>query len=255
MQLHYHRSGQGRPLFILHGLFGSWENLGGAIKQLSERWDVIAPDLRNHGRSAHNEDCGYPALAADILELADQLEIAKFAILGHSMGGKVAMELALTHPDRIEQLIVVDIAPVQYPNHHSDTFAGLRAVDLHNIKSRNDADQAMAQHINEPSVRLFLLKNLARTPSKGFEWRVNLDALEAHYEQISAGIREGVYDGPVLFIKGANSNYLKPEYQKDVLTRFPRVKLKVIDQAGHWPHAEKPQLFNRLVESFLGESA
>lgn len=252
MKLFYHRSGQGRPLFILHGLFGSWENLGTTVKTLAANWDVIAPDIRNHGRSPHSDDCSYRAMAADIIELADELGIENFCILGHSMGGKIAMELALTYPERIDKLIVVDIAPVQYPNHHAHVFAGLKSIDLATIKSRSEADQQLRKNVNEPAVRAFLLKNLSKDAQGKFAWRLNLEGLEKNYAKIAEPIKEGSYSGSVLFIKGALSDYLLPEHQAEVVKRFPKVSLKVIEQAGHWPHAEKPQLFIKLVESFLG---
>ncbi len=252
MELFYHRSGQGSPLVILHGLFGTWENLGATVKSLSEHWDVIAPDLRNHGRSPHAEDCSYAAMAEDVLELLNRLNIEHFSILGHSMGGKVAMELALTQPTRTDNLIVVDIAPVQYPHHHDKIFKGLRNVQLSQINSRSEADKALQSEIDELSIRSFLLKNLVRSEDAGFSWRMNLDALEKNYSQIAQAISVGQYTGPTLFIKGALSNYLIAEYQDEVVKRFPKAQVRVIDQAGHWPHAEKPQIFIKLVERFLG---
>lgn len=251
MKLFYHRSGQGRPLFILHGLFGSWENLGSTVKTLAANWDLIAPDIRNHGRSPHSDDCSYRAMAADIIELADELGLEKFCVLGHSMGGKIAMELTLTHPERIDKLIVVDIAPVQYPNHHANVFAGLRSIDLSAIKSRSDADQQLQQSVSEASVRAFLLKNLSKNAQGKFEWRLNLEGLEKNYAKIAEPVKEGCYLGSVLFIKGALSDYLLPEHQAEVVKRFPKASLKVIEQVGHWPHAEKPHLFIKLVQKFL----
>lgn len=250
MQLHYYRSGQGRPLVILHGLFGTWENLGASVKALSEHWDVIAPDLRNHGRSPHSDEHSYPLMAADLTELLDNLELETVSILGHSMGGKVAMEFALTNPARVEKLIVVDIAPVQYPAHHSDVFAGIWAIDLQSIKSRSEADQQLSQQVESAGVRAFLLKNLYREEGS-FRWRANFATLEREYAHIAAAPIEGDYSGPTLFIKGANSNYLLNEYQHAVTERFSNVQLKIISDAGHWPHAEKPDTFMRLVTRFL----
>lgn len=250
MQLHYHRSGQGRPLVILHGLFGTWENLGSSVKALAEEWDVIAPDLRNHGRSPHSEQHSYPLMAADLKELLDQLGIEQVAILGHSMGGKVAMEFTLNNPERVEKLIVVDIAPVQYPAHHTEIFSAINAMNLEKITSRKEADSQLSQWVDSPGVRAFLLKNLYRDGDK-FCWRANFKALESEYVNIAAAPIQGQFDKPTLFIKGAQSNYLQPEYQQAVVSRFPKVTLKIINDAGHWPHAEKPEMFLRIVRNFL----
>lgn len=250
MQLHYHRSGQGRPLVILHGLFGTWENLGSSVKALAQEWDVIAPDLRNHGRSPHSDQHSYPLMASDLAELLDQLQLDSVSLLGHSMGGKVAMEFAMTHPQRVEKLIVVDIAPVAYPAHHTAIFKAVKSIELATLKSRSDADHQLRAAVESPGVRAFLLKNLYREEGE-FRWRANFDRLEAEYENIAAAPAEGRFDRPTLFIKGANSNYLLSEYQAAVSARFSAVELKIISDAGHWPHAEKPETFLRIVRKFL----
>jgi len=250
MQLHYHRSGQGRPLLVLHGLFGTWENLGSSVKALANDWDVIAPDLRNHGRSPHTEEHSYPQMAADLLELMDQLQLGSVTLLGHSMGGKVAMELALTYPDRVEKLIVVDIAPVEYPAHHTEIFNAIRSLELEQLSSRSEADKRLSSQIENASVRSFLLKNLYREEG-AFRWRANFDLLESDYAKIAAAPTLGQFRKPTLFIKGANSNYLLNEYQDAVLERLPVAQLKIIKDAGHWPHAEKPEMFLRILRSFL----
>lgn len=250
MQLNYHRSGQGRPLVMLHGLFGSWDNLGASVKALAEQYDVVAVDLRNHGRSDHQPDHSYPLMADDLLRLLDSLSLEQVMLLGHSMGGKVAMEFALTHPERVERLIIVDIAPVEYPHHHTKVFDGLKSVDLNSIKSRNHADLHLSQHVEEPGVRAFLLKNLYREEGN-FKWRMNIDALETQYVNIAAAPRAGLFAKPTLFIKGADSDYLTSDHQLAVSSRFPKAKLKIIAGTGHWPHAEKPDLFLRIVRDFI----
>jgi esterase len=250
MSLHFHRSGSGEPLLMLHGLFGSWENLGGPIKALQQQFDVIAPDMLNHGRSPQVDQFNYSTFADSVLTLADELGLQQFNLLGHSMGGKIAMELALNHPERVSRLIVVDIAPVQYPHHHTEVFKGLKQVPLNEIKSRTEADRHLSQHIESASIRAFLLKNLYRTES-GFNWRMNLDALEREYDKIASPMSDAEYLGPTLFIKGSESDYIKPEYQNEVVKRFPKVQLRIIEGTGHWPHAEKPALFTKIVERFL----
>lgn len=252
MELNHHRSGKGPTLIILHGLFGSWENWRAQIKRLAEHYDTLAVDLRNHGGSPHEEAIDYPLMAADVVELMDRLGIEQAMLLGHSMGGKVAMQLALDHPQRVQKLIVADIAPVAYPRHHDEVFKGLFSVPLDRIRSRTEADAWLAKQIKDQGVRAFLLKNLVRSREGQFGWKMNLDALYAAYDRISAAPSgEGPYTGPVLFIKGGRSDYLKAEYAERIRALFPHASFKVIEGAGHWLHAEKPTAFNRLVENFL----
>jgi len=253
MELHYHRTGHGPTLLILHGLFGTWENWGFQVKKLSEKFDIIAADLRNHGSSPHHDNISYHLMAEDVIELMDRLGVEQASILGHSMGGKVAMQLALDHPQRVEKLIVADIAPVEYPPHHEDVFAGLLDVDLDAVTSRAEADQQLARHIDSAGVRAFLLKNLQRGKQGGFDWKMNVAALHNEYRHIAAAPAEGQYPGPVLFIKGGDSDYLLPEHADAIKSRFPNAGYKVIEGVGHWLHAEKPAAFNRLVERFLTE--
>jgi esterase len=243
--------GEGYPLIILHGLFGTFENWGSQIKTLSGQFKVVAVDMRNHGRSPHDVTMSYEAMAADVVELMDDLGIEQAHILGHSMGGKAAMQLALNAPERINKLIVVDIAPVQYRPHHDDVFAGLFSIQLDQLKSRGDADQQLAQHVSEPAVRAFLLKNLYRNEEKQFAWRMNLDVLHQRYADIGAPPVGVPFTGNTLFIKGENSNYLLPEYREQVLGLFSLATYKVIQGAGHWPHAEKPAIFSKLVLDYL----
>ena len=254
MQLHVSIQGQGEPLIILHGLFGTLENWGGQIKTLAENHQVYAVDLRNHGRSPHDNDMSYTAMAADIAELMDTHGLKSAHILGHSMGGKAAMQLAMTQPERIRQLIIVDIAPVQYNHDHDTVIQGLKAVSLDTIKSRREADQQLAEHITETGLRQFLLKNLYRTEN-GFAWRMNLQVIESQYAHISAALEGKSYKGNTLFIKGGNSDYITLEYKDALLKYFPAAAYKMIQNAGHWPHAEKPAAFSKLVTSFLNESS
>ncbi len=251
MKLHVQVAGSGAPLLILHGLFGTLENWGSQIKVLAEHFTVYAVDLRNHGRSPHSPHIDYPLMAADIIELMDDHGLACAHVLGHSMGGKVAMQLALNHPQRINQLIVVDIAPVTYPHHHQDVFAGLTSVDLAALTSRSAADQQLSQQISDPSVRMFLLKNLYRNEAKQFCWRMNLPALIEQYANISAAPTGQPYPAAMLFIKGGTSHYITAEHREPILALFPQAGYKIIQGAGHWPHAEKPDIFSKLVLNFL----
>ncbi|MEH6576455.1 MAG: alpha/beta fold hydrolase [Amphritea sp.] len=251
MHLNVQIHGSGDPLIIMHGLFGTLENWGSQIKVLAEHFTVYAVDLRNHGRSPHSNDISYPLMAADIIEMMDTQGLETAHILGHSMGGKVAMQLALNNPQRINQLIIVDIAPVTYPHHHQDVFNGLSSVNLADLKSRSEADTLLSLHIPEASVRMFLLKNLYRNDSKQFAWRMNLPALIAEYAHISAAPEGTPYTQDVLFIKGGNSDYITAEYRDQILQLFPQASYKIIQGAGHWPHAEKPAAFSKLVLDFL----
>ncbi|MBP0048463.1 alpha/beta fold hydrolase [Marinobacterium sp. AK62] len=253
MKLHFQRLGQGKPLVILHGLFGSLENWGLQARALSERFDVIAVDLRNHGRSPHSPGMTYADMSADLKALLDSLELDRVLLMGHSMGGKVAMQFALDHPERVEKLVVVDIAPVHYPPHHDDVIQGLKAIPLTTLKSRREADQVLARYVDSEPTRAFLLKNLYRNDARQFAWRMNLDTLAEDYSDISAAPDSANthYGGPTLFIKGGESDYLKPEHQRPIETLFPQAKFKIIAGAGHLPHVEKPAAFTKLVETFF----
>lgn len=251
MKLFHQVYGEGEPLIIMHGLFGTYENWGTQIKALSEHFKVIAVDMRNHGRSAHDTVMDYPSMAADVVELMDDMDLESANILGHSMGGKAAMQLALNYPERVRKLIVVDIAPVTYQPHHDDVFNGLYSVQLDQLKSRGDADKQLATHVDEMGVRAFLLKNLYRDENKQFRWRMNLDVLRDEYPHIGAAPTGTPFKGTTLFIKGENSHYLQPEHREQVLALFPNTRYKLMQGAGHWPHAEKPSIFGKIVLGFL----
>jgi esterase len=251
MLLNYQIQGEGEPLIILHGLFGTLENWGSQIKSLAAQFQVIAVDLRNHGRSEHSKEMSYALMATDIAQLMAHLKLPKAHIIGHSMGGKAAMQLALNQPELIDQLIIVDIAPVAYGSHHDDVFKGLHSVELSSLKSRSDADKQLAKYIPELGVRAFLLKNLYRTEEKAFAWRMNLEILHQQYKNISKAPQGSPYLPKMLFIKGANSDYMVPAYRDDVIRLFPNAGYTVIKDAGHWPHAEKPEVFTRTVLDYL----
>ncbi len=252
MLLHFQRHGQGEPLVILHGLFGTLDNWGAQIKTLSEHFDVIATDLRNHGRSPHSDEMSYRVMSNDLLELLDHLQLERINLMGHSMGGKAAMQFALDHPERVERLIVVDIAPVRYPPNHNEVIEGLKQIDLPQLKSRSEADRTLSDYVDSAATRAFLLKNLYRNEHKQFAWRMNLPILEQHYPEIAAAPEGTTYAGPALFIKGGESDYLLAEHQQPIQQLFPNASFKIIAGAGHLPHVEKPAIFTRLVDNFLG---
>ncbi len=256
MQLNFRQySSTGTPLLILHGLFGSLANWNWQARELADKFAVYTLDLRNHGSSPHSDVMDYPSMASDVREFLADNSLEGVFLLGHSMGGKVAMQLALTEPDCVTRLVVADIAPVRYPaaqGDHDNVFASLEALDLSAITSRTEADSIMQEFIAEEGVRQFLLANLVKGSNGEFSWRFNLPALKANYELLrDAPQPGGSFDKPVLFIKGALSNYIQEQHRKAIMTHFPQATVAEISGAGHWLHAEKPQQFNKLVQDFL----
>ncbi|EPJ49826.1 MAG: alpha/beta superfamily hydrolase [Osedax symbiont Rs2] len=251
MKLHYQISGDGPPLIILHGLFGTLENWGSQVTALSQHYTVISVDLRNHGRSPHCDAMNYTLMAADVIELMDLLSFNSSAIIGHSMGGKVAMQIALNYPHAVTQLIVVDIAPVNYSAHHEEIFNGLFSIELASLNSRAAADKQLKAYTADPGIRAFLLKNLFRNQDKTFSWRFNLPALRQSYHLLSLAPSGTTFDGDTLFIKGKNSDYILRQHQSPITTLFSKATFKIIEGAGHWPHAEKPKVFSSIIMKFL----
>lgn len=248
--LNYEVIGSGEPVLLIHGLFGDLDNLKSLGRDLSADHQVILIDVRNHGDSFHSDSMSYADMADDVAATLDALAIPAVHIVGHSMGGKLAMEFALSYPERVLSLIGADIAPVAYDPRHRHILDALTSVPIDRITSRQEADKHLAQYIDEVGVRQFLLKNLRRGDS-GFYWRMNLAALNQCYPVITGSISDGHYDGPVLLIKGGNSNYLTAEHTAAVTARFSQVDVKIIEGAGHWLHAEKPHIFNRLARQFI----
>lgn len=244
--------GEGEPLIILHGVFGSsdnWQTLG---KVFAEHHKVYLVDLRNHGNSPHSQEFDYPLMVADIIELMEDEQLETAHILGHSMGGKVAMHLATSHPQRVKKLIVVDIAPKYYPPHHQQIFEGFHAVNLSTLSNRKEADEQMAQVIKNIGVRQFILKNLDRNKDGSFEWKLNLDAIESAIDKVGEGLEENVhFEGPSLFIAGGNSDYISVSDAEIIHQYFPKSTIITIKGAGHWVHAEKPQELGELVINYL----
>ena len=255
IKLHYREFGTengGTPLLLLHGLLGSLVNWQTIARRLSQRHRVVVPDLRNHGRSPHHPDVSYPAMAGDVVALLDELEIPEAVPVGHSMGGKVAMWLALTRPERVARLMVVDIAPVRYAGSLGELMDAMLALPLERIERRAEADTLLAERVAHPAIRAYLLQNLVRTDA-GWQWRTNLRALREGLSQISdfpeppSGAR---YQGPTLFIHGTRSDYVKPEYLPRMKQLFPKLELVALE-AGHWVYAEQPDAFIEAVERFL----
>lgn len=253
LQLNYQQQGQGFPVVLIHGLFGSLSNLGLLAKHLLQLgYQVITVDTLNHGHSPRSTNMDYALQADTIKKLCDHLTITECALVGHSMGGKIAMATAQAHPDLVKALVVADIAPVSYEHSHQAVFAGLNKVQLDTVRSRAEADTQLAAHVKEPGVRQFLLKSLTKTP-QGWAWLFDVSKLEHAYSQIVDWKAGAAFNKPCLFIKGEQSDYISSQYQAAVVQQFPKAQLKIINDTGHWLHAEKPALFNRLTEQFLAK--
>lgn len=250
MELFYREMGEGQPLVILHGLFGFSDNWQTHAKRLSEYYRVILVDLRNHGHSPWSNDFSYELMAEDVHELFVHLGLTKVLLLGHSMGGKVAMHFAQRYPNVLEKLIVVDIGVKSYPQHHDHIIAGMHAVDLETIKVRSEAEAILKQNIDSDGVRQFLLKNLYWKEKGQLAWRMNLPVLEASMPEILAEVPNKEVWTPTLFIRGALSGYILDEDVSDLEERFPDSQLVTIENAGHWVHAEAPEEFLDAVLSF-----
>jgi len=251
MELYTRVQGDGPPLVLLHGLFGSNENLGGIARALADRFTIYAMDLRNHGRSPHGEPMDYPTLAGDIATTMATHGLERAAMLGHSVGGKTAMQLALTAPDRIERLVVVDIAPIAYRHGHDRELDAMRSLDLTTLASRADADAALAGQIPEAPIRQFLLKNLVRG-NRGFTWRIPLDTIAGHYGEIAAApSAPGPYRGPSLFLRGEASDYVPPSAETAIHAFFPTATIETIAGAGHWLHVQAAEATQQALARFL----
>lgn len=257
MKLNYEVSGptDAPAVVLIHGLFGDLDNLKSISRALNSDYRVINVDVRNHGQSPWSDTMTFSEMAKDVLEVLAQEEIEDAYFLGHSMGGKIAMEIALQHAERVLALVIADIAPVAYDARHSTIIDALCAVDLSRINSRQDADEQLAESIETKGVRQFLLKNLRKQEDGRWCWRMNLQALENCYpELIGSPAEAGCYNGPVLFIRGGDSDYIQSKHRDAILQRFPQAQSKTIEGVGHWLHAEKPNVFNGLVSRFLDEN-
>ncbi|MGB2102369.1 MAG: alpha/beta fold hydrolase [Porticoccaceae bacterium] len=256
MKLNYTDQGSGNPIFLIHGLFGSLSNLGNLARALVPSFRVVCVDLRNHGDSPHDGQMSLLSMAADIVELMDDLSIAHAFFVGHSLGGKVAMQLAMTNPDRVRSLVVADIAPVKYRDNNSILINALQELSKIAINNRKSADLFLSELGIELSVRAFLLKNLRRNAQGNFDIKINIEAIKANYEDHLSTAPQGQnFTGPCLFLKGENSDYIQQQYLPVINSLFPQSSVKTIESAGHWLHAEKPELFNQLVLQFISENS
>jgi len=243
--------GQGDPIIILHGLFGMLDNWQTVAKKLAEEYMVILVDQRDHGKSKHTDEFNYKALAEDLREFLEENWIHSCHIIGHSMGGKTAMQFSALNADMIEKLVIVDIGPKAYKPGHEIIFKALLEVPIDKVKSRKDVEDIISKYIDDVEVRLFLMKNLQRIKEGGFRWKMNLELLHKKYANIIAAIETNEpIDVDTLFIYGAKSQYIVPSEIESIKAIYPNSKFEEMD-AGHWIHAEKPDELVDLVKGFL----
>lgn len=254
MEIFHRELGQGQPIVMLHGIFGSSDNWLTHSRMLSEHYRTYALDLRNHGQSFHDDVFDYPSMVADVIDFMGTHSIEDAVIMGHSMGGKVAMNMAVAHPEKVQKLIVVDIAPRPYNMENYVVLQGLNAIDIDEVASRQQADEMLAKHVDDFATRQFLLKNLQRKPEGGFKWKLNLPAISANIQKIGLPLQfEGKFGKPTLFVRGAKSGYVRDKDLTVIKDIFPAATVETLD-TGHWVPAEKPKEFVELVSRWLEQS-
>lgn len=250
MKLHYREIGTGQPLIILHGLFGSSDNWQTQAKRFAEYFRVILVDLRNHGHSDWNEDASYESMANDVIELIKDLQLEKTILLGHSMGGKVAMHVAQKQSEILAKLIVVDMGIKEYPPHHQHILEGIHSVQLEGVTSRSEAEKQLSEYIDSEGVKQFLLKNLYWIVKGQLAWRMNVSVLENAMHEILSELPKIEVFIPSAFIRGELSNYILDDDIPEIEELFPDSQFFIIQNAGHWVHAERPDEFVDAVLSF-----
>jgi esterase len=250
MKLHHRELGSGQPMIILHGLFGFSDNWQTHAKKFADYYRVILVDLRNHGHSNWSDEFSYELMVNDLKELCDDLGLKNILLIGHSMGGKVAMLFAQKHKELLDKLVVVDIGVKAYPMHHQHILAGMHAIDLSKIKLRSEAEDILKQYIDSDGVRQFLLKNLYWKEKGQLDWRMNLSILEREMENILSRLTKKEVMLPTLFIRGELSNYILDEDIEQLEDQFPDSEIVTIKNAGHWVHAEAPEEFVDVVLGF-----
>lgn len=256
MTLHFKTFGDpSNPVVVLlHGLFGMSDNLASLAKSLADHHFVWVFDLINHGRSPHRSLMDYPVMAKDVLDVLHSESVREFSVVGHSMGGKVAMQLAELAPDNIQKLIIADIAPVAYEHSHNIILEQMQVVAGKDLTQRRAVDGILAEKVHEPSLRQFLMKNMHRDEAGFWRWTLGLQEIaEAYPNLIAAPALTRPFEKPTLFIKGERSDYIVAAYEAEIRRFYPYATLKVVQGTGHWLHAEKPLVFNRLVARYLVE--
>lgn len=254
MKLFYRHSGTGPPVVILHGLFGLSDNWVTFARSLSDNFTVYLPDLRNHGQSPHSNLFNFAALEDDLLEFFEDHGLENVVLMGHSLGGKIAMFFALHHPSLVKKLIVVDISLRRSPpsTEHQNLINAMWTVDFSKAISRSDVERQLQPLVKSEKLRLFLMKNVYWRDREKLDWRLNLKAIDENLLTIFEGITEtGIYSGPALFVRGAKSPYVQDEDLPGIAQKFPGAVVKTISDAGHWVHADAPGEFLAIVKIFL----
>lgn len=255
MKLHYRSLGEGAPLIVLHGLLGSLDNWQPLARRFAAQFKVFAVDLRNHGQSPHSDHIGYDAMADDLCEFMQTHGLAPAHVLGHSMGGKVAMRFALSHLESVDKLVVVDVAPRAYPPRHVRTLEALLALNLHAFHRRDELDAELAKSVEDVAVRRFLLKNVGRDAAGGFRWKANVRGLWENWEDLTGAVTgDTPFSKPTLFVRGEKSDYIRDVDFNSIRKLFPRAEFCTIAGASHWVHTDAPEEFARAVQEFLGEN-
>ena len=254
LSLNFKKSGTGPPLIILHGLFGMLDNWQSIANKLEAHYTVYLVDQRNHGRSPHHPSHTYPDLAEDIVHMMNHELLKEAFFIGHSMGGKTVMQLALEFPERVQKAIVVDIGPQGYPSGHDDIFEALFSIYLDQVHYRSDAEKVLLDKIQDFGVRQFLLKNMYRNTDGTYAWRMNLQALYDQYAHIRGPVEGLRSDCPMLFVRGGNSNYISDSDWLSMQSMFPNAKLATIEGAGHWVHADHPDALYEVMHNYLQDA-
>jgi len=255
MNLHFEAVGEGRPLIILHGLLGSADNWRSMSRRLGAHYQVFAVDLRNHGRSPHSDIFDYDVMVADLREFVEQQALTRIMLLGHSIGGKVAMQFAIDYSEQVDRLVIVDIGPKPYEPSQRYILEALRSLDLTRCKSFADVDAALAAEVSGESLRQFLLKNLARDENGRLRWKVHLEAIDRNYDKLARGLAPGrTFDKPTLFIRGGRSNYIEDDDAPLIRQIFPQAEIATLPEAGHWVHVDLPEEFFQTALNFLNKT-
>lgn len=255
MNLHFKQIGQGPPLIILHGLFGMLDNWMSIAQALQENFSVYLIDLRNHGKSPHSDEFNYSLMAQDVCDFMDSQGILSAFLMGHSMGGKVAMTVAQYNADYVDKLVVVDIAPKKYYMTQDLVLEALKAVDFNMQNTRKQVEEVLRKYLKEEDVLQFLLKNLYWKENDQLSWRFNLSTLSEKLSEVGHSTEERVFNKPTLFVKGAHSNYILPEDELDIKVLFPLAEIISIANSGHWVHAENPLVFTQELRAFLNKAS
>jgi esterase len=255
MNLHFRAVGEGPSLIILHGLLGSGDNWRSMSLRLATHYRVFTVDLRNHGQSPHSDLFDYDAMATDLRQFVDDQALPAVVLLGHSMGGKVAMQFAVDNSARVDKLVIVDIAPKPSDPAHRYLLEALRSLDLQRYKSFVDVDAALAAKVSDQAVRQFALKNLARDQQGRLSWRIHLEAIYRNYDKLGRGLAPGRrFDKPTLFIRGGRSRYIEDDDAPLIRQIFPQTEIVTLARAGHWVHIDVPDDFYRTVVSFVSRA-